>query len=483
MKTSTHPAFRLMAVVLLPLFFFFHEWNTRFAVMRFTDFFDLWWKHTLGCLVLYFILTRWIKHPLKAWWVAMLTIFVYLFFGNLQDAAGAIRQSLSYAKFFFPLMALVYTGLLFLIIKNRKKLLPPAFPVLLLWVYIGIEIFQLWNNYNFNKNSETKYAVKETAIKPDVFLLVFDEYASSKALSKYWNYNNGAFDSFLSKNRFQLMENSKSNYNFTVFSVPSVLTMNYIPVKLTGNENEKNTYFSAARFAYNSVVPVFFEKEGYHIYNYSYFNLRGHPFIPGYKFHFGDRSIVEETFAGRLVQAIDGVKRKKPWQLANFTSAYEEAHDRINAVRQLLAVESAKPRFVFMHVLAPHPPFLTDSMGRMRPLKQAYVRTASAYRNYVAYWNGEIKKLVTNINSSSKGNAIIIIMGDHGYRDNTLTSPNREHHFMNFLAVHMPGDSNTLLPPINSLVNLFPIVLNNRFGTTFPSREDSSVFLKFSNTP
>jgi len=98
-----------------------------------------------------------------------------------------------------------------------------------------------------------------------------------------------------------------------------------------------------------------------------------------------------------------------------------------------------RPMFVYAHLLAPHPPFVIDSTGReihFFSQSQNNANTA-AYVEQVKGLNKLVFSTVGDILDISP-EAIIIVMGDHGYR--YLSSEARdEEAFTVFLAYHGPN--------------------------------------------
>jgi hypothetical protein len=469
-----------LSFLLIPLFFLLHEWNARFAVMRSSEFFHFIWQYALASILIYAVLRLLIKSRQKAWWICITTIFFFLFFGTLQDAAKTISEKLTHFKYFFSLSFIVYGVIIFLILrskKQRQRLM--SFFLLLMTVYIGFELFQLYKNSN-PAAVNTFFPDEKVTVekKPDIYLLVMDEYASTKALKQYWNYDNSKFDSFLLKNNFNLIQHSRSNYNFTIFSMASVLGMNYIPRSDLNFVNRKN-YYSAFQYIYSSAVPSFLESQGYAIENYSYFNMKGHPYKLGSKFlPFGFRTIYNQTFAGRAQIAIEKRLGKRPWQSDDYFWPFYDLTYKFKVIKGQV-VSNGHPRFLYMHVFAPHLPFFTDSAGKLKPAEMIYneskARNIKAYTDFLAYSNSLLEDLIFSINKQTKGEAVIILMGDHGFRKKEVRSPGNEHQFMNMLAVHLPVSSKDTLPQINTLVNLFPAVLNTSLKTHFPYRKDSTI--------
>src|SRR5205085_664494 len=137
--------------------------------------------------------------------------------------------------------------------------------------------------------------------------------------------------------------------------------------------------------------------------------------------------------------------------------------------------------FVYMHLLAPHPPFYTDSLGRYLSPGTAYKaslrKDTKAYTSYLGFCNNQLEDIISAILTGSKGEAIIILLGDHGLRKYDITSPANEHHFMNMMAVYLPARYQPKDNMPQTPVNLFPYVLNAVFNTGIPYQRDSSVFL------
>ncbi|HSB93840.1 MAG TPA: sulfatase-like hydrolase/transferase [Flavitalea sp.] len=84
---------------------------------------------------------------------------------------------------------------------------------------------------------------------------------------------------------------------------------------------------------------------------------------------------------------------------------------------------SNRPKFVYAHFMMPHYPHLFDSSGNFRDLinYKAFDHETAYYLNSVRYTNRRLNQLVSAIQQNSNGKAVIIAMGDHGYRsDSTI---------------------------------------------------------------
>jgi hypothetical protein len=87
-----------------------------------------------------------------------------------------------------------------------------------------------------------------------------------------------------------------------------------------------------------------------------------------------------------------------------------------------------------------------------------------------------MKKLITAIKNNTTGNAVIVILGDHGFR-----VPTDEKHpawvFQNLNAVYFPQKDYNLLYDSITSVNEFRVVLNTLFHQKLPLLKDSTIYL------
>ncbi|MEQ1936041.1 MAG: sulfatase-like hydrolase/transferase, partial [Fimbriimonadaceae bacterium] len=94
-----------------------------------------------------------------------------------------------------------------------------------------------------------------------------------------------------------------------------------------------------------------------------------------------------------------------------------------------LAKPTSSPRFVFAHILAPHPPFVFDSKGNRTQLEPGFSYSDGSdyitdgpsramYRKGFAeqlQWvDDKVERTIRDIKRNQKRPAVIIVMGDHG---------------------------------------------------------------------
>lgn len=107
---------------------------------------------------------------------------------------------------------------------------------------------------------------------PDVYLIIADEYAGNKDLADIYGVDNTPFLDSLRQRDFFVANNSRSNYNYTTYSMASVLNMDYLPLNEKQINKADHTY--ALKLIFNNKVTSFFRKAGYKFYNYSSFDIK-----------------------------------------------------------------------------------------------------------------------------------------------------------------------------------------------------------------
>jgi hypothetical protein len=229
------------------------------------------------------------------------------------------------------------------------------------------------------------------------------------------------------------------------------------------------------------------QKEGYGIRNYSIFNIEGAPVqVTPFLTELSYRSIPGQTFFNKLNRDIGWKLNKLLYPTDQISKEGKEYIDknikRINetfdGVLQETRQSSSSPRFVYAHFLLPHETFYFDSTGQRLP--DLYTINSQLnkkdYVNQLVYTNKFIiEPLVDSIIKHNNRPTVIIIQGDHGYRNYPPEQISLE--FENFNAIYFPGKNYTDFNTTHSSVNTFRIVLNNYFRQHLPLLKDSSINL------
>jgi hypothetical protein len=146
--------------------------------------------------------------------------------------------------------------------------------------------------------------------------------------------------------------------------------------------------------------------------------------------------------------------------------------------------ELQSPKFVFVHILAPHEPFVFGAQGELVGRNTPFSLNNDwdtknlesyrhGYRDQVNYVNLRILRAVQEIIARSATPPIIILQGDHG----TLARVSSQNARMTILnAYYLPGGGEELLYGTITPVNTFRLILDYYFGANLGLFSDSSYY-------
>lgn len=476
-------------VILLPIFFVWHGYVENFDFVPLADALILTILYFFVSLILFLVLLLFYRNSIKAGITAFLIMSFHFFFGGLHDDLKKILHDTFLIKYSFilPVTFISFILLIILLKRTRRsfiKLTTYLNIVLLLIIIIdsGILIGKLL----FQKTEveiSREFTKCEGCEKPDIYFIIADEYAGYRELKEVFHYDNSNFETELRKRGFHIIDESFSNYNYTPFSLASILNMEYLHLKDSNRTGYDITY--SYQQIKNSKVIRFFQANGYHFLNYSVFDFEGQParvrenFLPT-----KTKLITSQTFLSRLQRdlwfnLITRLKSKR--MLKKSTYRYRENNDHLYQLTwNLVQQETPEPRFIYTHLMMPHYPYYYDKNGNELPfdrlLEGNQVRKDD-YAEYLQYSNKKLMELIDHIQRSSPTPPIIILMGDHGFRH--FTEPvERKYYFMNFTSVYFPDKNYSPLTDSTSSVNLFREILNSRFSQQLPLLRDSSLYLR-----
>ncbi|HUR12799.1 MAG TPA: sulfatase-like hydrolase/transferase [Flavitalea sp.] len=477
-------------VLLLPLFFVLHGYVEYFGFISFVDSFTLAINFIVMALCIFLVSWLIFRHLRKAAVMTTSWMGLYLFFGAFYDfmKANSPWEILWKYRFLAPFFILLLLAVFLYLMKTHKDFSRTTlFLNLLLLIFITTDIFKgVWivthpvqhrrSFYDFDKT--TRVTIPDTCKRPDIYFLLFDEYANSLSLKERYHFEND-LDSFLLRENFSLQHHSTSNYNSTPFSIASVLNMNYLEGVSEQRPVNRKDYLECNPKIRDSRLVEILGTNGYEIVNLSMFDLGGHPsrikqaFLP-----VKTKMIAESTLFPRLYRDFDWLFKTN--KLLAFFLRNEDVYQHNNNnqlfFREVMmhAQKKEKPKFIYAHFFLPHLPYFYDEKGNPRSLNEP--ATVEAYLNYLRYTNTQIKQLVKGIKSGTSSEAVILLLSDHGYRYPSPV-PHPVWHFQNLNAIYFPGQQYGNLYDSMSNVNVFRTVLNSLFAQNLPRLPDSTIFL------
>jgi hypothetical protein len=486
----------------MPVFFLLHGYNEIFGLIAIDVLAQLFFKYILITVIIVAISFLIIRDITNAAIFSFYLLCIYFFFGAFHEFLIARVGNNFFSSYSFVLPFIFFTTVLFLVLIKRSKAklnyLMRYIKVLLVVITClesGIFFYKLLTNQSHSNNlvdGSTGFtsAIKCDIEKPDIFFLVLDGYTSSECLKEEFNYDNSALDSILISNHFYISNGSKSNYNMTPLSLASTLNLGYLRRGLENTPLSPRFFLQTIEtFKRNELVP-FLAKQGYDIKNYGCLDMD----------YAG--SSTEPLFQSLSYQAIDNqtfwtsVQKDISfnWRLKNiFTGQFKipaeyktakEYHlfrNQFNFDKLLaeLSTSNKAPRFVYVHLMLPHEPFYLNADGTFTSDTSIITQNLdmkTGYLGQVKYCNSLLKKLIPLVESSSNRNRVLIIEGDHGFRDyHSLAKRNDE--FKNLNAYYFSDHDYGLLRNNISPVNSFRVVLNKYFCQKFELLKDSSIYL------
>jgi hypothetical protein len=490
--------------ILLPIFFVWHACNEYFGLfpIKYPLQFGAW--YVLLALVLFFAGLLLFRNIIKAGCLASFLLVIFFFWGSFHDFIRRIRLPhfmISNAV----LLPLILVIIIVLIIYYKKKKTTPLrtnrFLNLLFALFLLMEMAisgykmalaeGVKNNlFYVNLTTAPRLAQVPDSLKPDIFLFVFDEYASSISLKDYMAFDNSRIDSSLSQHHFYISRRSMSNYNSTPHSLGSMLGLDYFDMPLEGSKSSAKDLLKARYTFENSLLPRLLKAQGYTVRNHGLLDLKDHP-APHIVLFENDiaAALYDETLIARIEKEVAWnwnipflqSARKKKIEV-HFEEQVMTTLSNLREGIQELRTPAKQPRFVLAHVLLPHEPYFFDRNGKRREVQLSdndpHIRD-SLYLDQLRFANTWIDSIAQAANKPSDRPRIVIIEGDHGRRDDPVTGISyiRNKQFMNLNACYFSDQNYSMLYDSISPVNSFRVVLNKYFQTNLPILKDSTIVL------
>jgi hypothetical protein len=321
----------------------------------------------------------------------------------------------------------------------------------------------------------------QVTAKPDIYYLVFDRYGDEETARAYGLDND--IDEYLTSKGFYVPGASRSNYIKTVLSLSSSLNAEYLDEVVRGREQSSN-WTPVYNHLWRHRVGAFLRSQGY-----SYTHL-GSWYYPTRNNPQATRNVNYYTTVPRKVLQLLDTDVMSPVQQA-FGPWLDERQQNWHRVRRqvedvIQLVPEPGPKFVFLHVLVPHPPYVFDRDGSFVTRDLERQRSfAENYTNQTLAANAMIRRLVDGILHHSTSPPVIIVQGDEGpyppgtlrdtfdWRTATPTQLRVRSGILN--AYHLPGADTAVLYPTISPVNSFRVVFNTYIGTNLSLLPDRTI--------
>ncbi|MBN2118145.1 MAG: hypothetical protein JW730_16340 [Anaerolineales bacterium] len=304
---------------------------------------------------------------------------------------------------------------------------------------------------------------------PDIYYIILDGYGRADMLQTIHGFDNSMFVDALEQRGFVVASDSQSNYARTILSLSSSLNMQYLDT-LPSARGDSRLWWPAKDAVQHSEVRRILENRGYKTIFFA--NNADYSDIRDGEFYEAPFPIQLDIFSGLFLYQTNSGLLAEIDQLGIADLSYA-THRRIilYAFERLPKVAAiAGPKYVFAHIVAPHPPYVFDRAGN--PIDPDYpftlsVESRAGYIEQLQFINREILAAIDGILANSESPPIIIVQADHG--PGTMTNYDSWEHsclyerYSILNAYYLPGVDTTSVPMDLSPVNSFRFIFNTYF--------------------
>jgi len=471
---------------LLPVFFIIHGLTEYFIASLINEAVILVLIFSGIAILITFLFWLILKDITKSALITFIILSINFFFGSTLDFLKNYLNNTIITRYSFiiPAILIFILAITYYFKKASKSFLTLSLYLnWLLTILIILDIatigFKLSGYNKPNAGNVSNSLIKcDTCLKPDIYVIVADEYAGAIELKELFNFDNQLFENDLKKRGFTLIEKSISNYNATVYSMASLFNMDYIYNLKLNTVTHTDMLYCQKLIKDNSVIN-FLNENGYVIYNYSYFELLNkkkaviNPFYPTERALF-----TAQTFINRFEKNV-GFNFASSEKIERVIKSQYYNNNIVDSLTRMTPLIKSGPKFVYSHLFIPHHPFYFDRYGKEIPLEKltdSFTMNKPAYIDYLIYSNKKLLELIDHIKASSENPPVIILISDHGFRQ-LPADTDHKYQFMNLNAVFLPNGDYSGFYEGMSNVNEFRVILNSQFGQRLPLLKDSTIYL------
>ena len=284
-----------------------------------------------------------------------------------------------------------------------------------------IGAFNTYRSMGQSQVLEDSEIAADLTTRPDIFLVVLDAYAGRQALATQFGETKGELISHLESKGFQVPEAAWSSQASTDLSLPTIIDMGYpVDTSLINDATRRDLYSIIG--GENNTVSIL-EANGYAttmIESGWVGSDCGDAFDVCIPSHWLDEVMFDVTWNSLV----------NPLVMETFGHAFTaNAVATMDSVVRMIEDEVEEPRFVFAHVLAPHPPFFFDESCRLTvdesrirwsisPGQVDPVRDALFLQQTTC-----VDSFLTRLADAADGDDVVIVVGDHGTRRHDPPAP------------------------------------------------------------
>jgi hypothetical protein len=453
-------------------------------------------------VVVFVILRLCLKDWTVAGFVTTFVSFIFFLYGPSKNVIYNVNLAcinLGRHRYFLPIWVVLIIIGVWLIVRK----VPRNGSIIQLFNIIAISslILPLISIATYIIGHPEEYGLRRTTINttkqvttaqldqlPDIYYIILDMYGRSDAIENEFGYDNLEFIEALRDQGFYVASCSTCNYVHSQLSLGSSMNMDYLPTLLGEEFVAENTdYSGAGNLIKNNAVRRYLKNFGYDYVTFQSENPSINTpdseviinFLPETKYIITpfELFLIEKTPLLTVSNSI--YKQLEIEELRVYGYNYDRLLFILDEMTKI-PESITSPKFVFIHLLVPHPPYVFGPNGEYVGNDERFSNNPDhtpindeayhlAYTNQVRFLDRVMPDILEKIISGSKTPPVIVIQGDHGFWGG---GPER---FPILNAYFLPGkDPDKLLYPNITPVNTFRVILNSYFKGQFELMPDQS---------
>lgn len=427
-------------------------------------------------------------------------LLLFFYYGHVHEYLFIEhRISIGRHRYLLPLWGLVFVLLLFLIWKIKRpsasltRFLNFASAFLLISA-MGSLAFRM---YSYSKSEPQPASNEKTQLQqqlqaaptkqssPDIYYIILDGYARQDTLAQLYEYPDNDLVQYLNDKGFYIASQSVANYAHTFLSLTSSLNLTHLLPLSKYPGVDSNIKKIPYQMLENNEVVKFLKSRGY---TYIHF---GSGYEPTQDSKWADVRIncypdADNYLLPLLLKTtvLSVIEPRFPYHW--FYSNKVEAEKKLCMFSGIEAALNnvRSPKFVFVHITLPHPPFLFKQDGSI--YQDSFQMTIDhwgnrqKYKEQLIFLNHKVKPMIETILSRSTQPPIIILQGDHGPASTTdfdnPSAPGIRERMGILNAYFLPDGGGKDLYPSVTPVNSFRIIFNHYFDTKLKLESDNAYF-------
>ena len=439
-------------------------------------------------LLIYLVVRAFVHQWEKASIISSILILVFFTFGHLYDlrkSARVLSIEIGRLRFLLPAILLIAALLILLVFKRDKKL--EQWNWLLFFGSMALVIVTAIRLISFSASAAVSKPVQSqpgtnlpdngstfSGPKRDVYYIILDKYTRDDYVLEDYGLDTSGFIKQLEDLGFYVAKCSQPNYPGTALSMASSLNYEYLIDLAPDLINSNSAWVNLAPYIQNSRARQFFESQGYKFITaetpFEWVEVKDADiFIKPQKVGGALELTSFDTLflKSTLLRPLFGISLP-----VNFKKVvtFERAHYE----RILYTLSQAKripeipgPKFVYLHLIVPHAPYIFTPEGDFRVTEDEKV----GYVDNIRFIDNQIVPVVKEIIEKSAVPPVIILQGDHGYDGDNMYA------ILN--AYYLPEGGSANLYPTITPVNSFRVVLDEYFGTDLGLLQDTTYTWKW----